>query len=321
MVSVDIIVPVFNERESIGGYLDAMEKIQKALYDTKFRVLFIDDGSSDNTIQIIKREREQRDMRVDYIAFSRNFGKEAAIYAGLNNAAPDANYIGLMDVDLQDPPELIPEMLKALKDGADVAVARRNSRGQEPFIRTVFSDAFYWLLNKMSDTPILSGVRDFRIMNRKVLDAILALSERNRFSKGLFSWVGFNQVYLSFDYKARNSGKTSWSFDSLVRYAIDGIVNFSHTPLVVVSALGFISFLLSVVGALFIIIRALVLPDTAVFGWPSMIVVLLAVSGVQLLSLGVVGRYVSSIFVEVKARPLYVEKETSLKSEKNMMED
>lgn len=307
MVQLSIIVPVYNEQETIEEFYNATSKIKnESLPDVNFEYWFIDDGSSDKTLEIIE-DIQRSNGEVHVVSFSRNFGKEAALYAGLKHATGD--FIAIMDVDLQDPPEMLPEMVADVTSGDwDVVGARRITRDGEPLIRSFFSRLFYKLVNHISNNHIVEGARDFRVMNRQVVDAILEMNEYNRFSKGIFSWVGFRQKYISYANTERVAGSTSWSFWRLVKYSIEGIVAFSQVPLMLVSVLGLISFVMSLVGALFVIIRAVIVPGTSAFGWPSMVVIMLGIGGVQLLSLGIVGRYISSIYLEVKKRPIYISK-------------
>ncbi|MBS0950180.1 glycosyltransferase family 2 protein [Weissella minor] len=308
MTKLSIIVPVFNEEETVPIFYKALEEVHQDLLDYEFEYWFIDDGSSDHTIQAIKTLKEQTDS-VHYVAFSRNFGKEAALYAGLQHATGD--YVVVMDVDLQDPPALLPEMLEGVVSGEwDMVGTRRSTRAGEPPIRTFFSDMFYKLINKISDTHLVNGARDYRVMTRQVVDAILSMSEYNRFSKGIFSWVGFKQKYIAYENVERVAGTTSWSFWSLFKYSIEGIVAFSQAPLTAIAFLGVFSFIASIVGAIGIFIRAILVPNSAIGGWPSMVVIMLFMGGLQLLSLGVVGRYIAAIYLESKKRPIYIERES-----------
>lgn len=306
MEKLSIIVPVFNEQETIPIFFNTVQKVLENS-NLEIEYWFVDDGSNDDTIQVIKKIRSLHN-NLHYISFSRNFGKEAALWAGLQNVSGD--FVAVMDVDLQDPPELLPKMIEGVKSGEwDVVGARRKNRHGESIIRTWFSILFYKLINKISDITIVQGARDYRVMSRQVVDAILSMNEYNRFSKGIFSWVGFKQKYIDFENVERIAGKTSWSLITLLKYSIEGIVAFSQAPLIFVSVLGLITFIISVLAAIFVVVRALLIPGSSAFGWSSMIVIILAVSGIQLLSLGVVGRYVSSVYLEVKGRPIYIEKE------------
>lgn len=302
---LSVIVPVFNEEESIPLFLEKMRQVSRGL-PVEIEYWFVNDGSSDDT-QVVLDAMNASDSKVHFIDFSRNFGKEAALYAGLEYAKGD--YVAVMDVDLQDPPELLPEMLQGVMSGEwDAVGSRRINRIGEPRIRSFFSDLFYKLVNKISSTQLVNGARDYRVMTRQMVDAILSMPEYNRFSKGIFSWIGFRTKYLEFENVDRAAGKTSWSFFSLFKYSIDGIVNFSTAPLDIVTGLGFITFISAIIGAIAIIIRAIAFPSTAVFGWPSMVVIMLLLSGIQLLSLGVIGRYISGTYTEVKRRPIFIAK-------------
>lgn len=304
MSKLSIIVPVFNEEETVVIFYDAIELERKNFADYDIEYWYIDDGSTDGTVAAVE-SLIARDENVHLVSFSRNFGKEAGLYAGLEHATGD--YIAVMDVDLQDPPELLPEMLAGVSSGEwDAVGARRTTRAGEPKLRSWFSSLFYKIINMVSDTHIVEGARDFRVMTRQMVDAILSMQEYNRFSKGIFSWVGFKQKYLEYKNKDRVAGTTSWNFWSLFRYSIDGFVNFSKAPLLLVSVLGTIAFVMALIGAVIVFVRALVHPENSVFGWPSTIVIVLALGGVQLLSLGIVGRYISSIYLEVKKRPIYI---------------
>lgn len=309
MQKISIVVPVWNEQETVPLFLKTMNEIhENQLKDMTFEYWFVDDGSSDDTLRVLQEEQGKNPDEVHYVSFSRNFGKEAGLYAGLENATGD--YIAVMDVDLQDPPELLPEMLAGVRSGEwDAVGTRRVTRAGEPPIRTFFSELFYKLINKISDTHIVEGARDYRVMSRQMVNALLSMTEYNRFSKGMFSWVGFRQKYLEFENRDRVAGTTSWSFWSLFKYSIEGIVAFSQVPLAFVSVLGLLSFFAAFVGVIMIVIRSLVDAGSSVAGWPSLVVIVLFMGGVQLLSLGIVGRYISSIYLEVKHRPIYISRE------------
>jgi len=267
---------------------------------------FIDDGSTDNTLSIL-RHLSESDENVHYVSFSRNFGKESGLYAGLQQA--DGQYVAVMDVDLQDPPELLPQMLQDVQSGEyDAVGTRRANRKGEAKLRSWFSEQFYVWINKISDTQLVDGARDYRVMTRQMVDAILSMTENQRFSKGIFSWVGFKTKYIPFENRERVAGNTSWSFWSLLKYAVEGVVSFSTVPLTVITGLGFTSFGLSLLSAAFIIIRAMV-NNNSVAGWPSMVTIILFIGGIQLLSLGVIGRYIAAIFLETKHRPIYITRE------------
>lgn len=307
MPKLSIVVPCYNEEETIPLFYPAVEKVVKQMpVDTEY--WFVNDGSNDGTLAELRKLHEQDPERVHYVSFSRNFGKEAGLYAGLQAATGD--YVVVMDADLQDPPELLPEMLRLIREEAyDCIGTRRIDREGEPVIRSFFAKSFYRLVNRIGQTEMVDGARDFRLMTRQMVDAVLELTEYNRFSKGIFSWVGFDTKYLAYENRERVAGETSWSFWSLFKYSIDGIVNFSEAPLNIASVIGGISCLGSLVALVFIVIRALVFGDPT-SGWPSLVSILLFVSGLQLLCVGIIGKYIGKIFLETKRRPVYLVKET-----------
>ena len=270
-----------------------------------FNYYFVNDGSKDKTLEVLRQVSKQIE-NVHYLSFSRNFGKEAGLLAGLEAAQGD--YVTVMDADLQDPPELLIEMYAKIQEGYDVVGSRRADRKGEPSIRSIFAKTFYWLINKVSDTEMVGGARDFRLMTRQVVDAILELKEVNRFSKGLFSWVGFDVAYVSYENRERVAGETSWSFWSLLSYSLDGFINFSEVPLKLATWAGTFSFLISLVGIVFVVIRKLTIGGS-VAGWASLVSIILFIGGIQLLALGIIGNYISKIFLETKKRPVYVIKE------------
>ncbi|MFR3685572.1 MAG: glycosyltransferase family 2 protein [Enterococcus sp.] len=309
---ISVIVPCFNEEEAIPLFFAEMEKVKKEVLHS-FEYIFINDGSKDETLEVL-RDLAKRNDFVRYISFSRNFGKEAALYAGLQAATGDL--VTVMDVDLQDPPELLPQMVEMIESSdIDCVGTRRADRTGEPPIRSFFAKKFYQLINKISDTEMVDGARDYRLMTRQMVDAILELTEHNRFSKGLFSWVGFKTEYISFENRERSAGETSWSFWKLFNYSIDGIVNFSDAPLNIASFVGAFSCFAAVIAMIFIIIRALIFGDPT-SGWPSMVTIILFIGGVQLLCIGIIGKYIGKIFMETKKRPVYIVKETEKKLEK-----
>lgn len=309
--TLSIIVPCFNEEEAIPIFYQEMEKIKAGL-SYHFEYIFVNDGSKDDTLAVIK-DLHEKNKDIRYISFSRNFGKEAAIFAGLQRST--GQLVTLMDVDLQDPPELLPDMLELLTTKSlDCVGTRRSDRKGEPPIRSFFARQFYKLINKISDTEMIDGARDFRLMTRQMVDAILELSEYNRFSKGIFSWVGFDTEYLSFENRERQVGETSWSFWKLLDYSINGIINFSDAPLNLASLIGAISCVCSGIALIFIIVRAMIFGDPT-SGWPSMVSLFLFMGGLQLLSLGIIGKYIGKIFMETKKRPIYIVKETEEDSE------
>lgn len=307
-MTVSVIVPCFNEEESIPLFHEAMEAVKYQIRD-QFEYIFVNDGSTDRTLAVL-RELSSRCSDVHYLSFSRNFGKEAALYAGLQEASGD--FVTVMDVDLQDPPELLIEM-KAMLDSnpeLDCVGTRRTTREGEPPIRSFFANLFYKLINKISQVEMVDGARDFRLMRRPMLDAILEVSEYNRFSKGIFAWVGFNTEYLEYKNVERVAGKTSWNFWSLFNYSLEGIVNFSDAPLNIAFLGGILSWILAFILMAVIIIRTLVFGDPT-SGWPSLMTVILLLGGFQLLTIGILGKYIGKIFMETKKRPVYVIKEKS----------
>lgn len=304
---ISLVVPCYNEQETVPLFYKALEGVKTQLRGNELEYIFIDDGSRDDTLKELKELQQRDSEHVHYVSFSRNFGKESALYAGLSYSTGD--YIAVMDVDLQDPPEQLAEMLAGIEDeGYDVVGTRRTDRSGEPPIRSFFSNMFYKIINKISNTPILDGVRDYRLMTRQVVDSILKLSEYNRFSKGLFSWVGFKTKYLEYQNRDRVAGNTSWSFWKLFKYSLDGIVNFSDAPLSIASFVGFFSFMGSGAAMIFIIIRKLVYGGS-VDGWASIVTLVLLVGGMQLFCLGIVGKYIANIYLEAKHRPVYIVRE------------
>lgn len=306
---LSIVVPCFNEDESVEIFLG---EIQKTLKDYNFEVIYVNDGSSDNTLKYIK-ELASKNSNVKYISFSRNFGKESAIFAGLKYASGD--YICLMDADLQHPPKLIPEMLEAVLDeGYDVAAARRVSRKGEPKIKSFFSHRFYKVFNKISDIDMVEGATDYRIMTRQVVDSVLDLPEYNRFSKGLFQWVGFDTKWIEYENIERIAGESTWSFWGLIKYSIEGLVAFTTLPLSVSTFLGMVFSVIAFIYMLFIIIRYLIYSE-AVPGYPTLICSLLLLGGIQLLSIGVLGKYLEKTYFEAKNRPIFIVKESNIDEE------
>ncbi|HEL1939165.1 TPA: glycosyltransferase family 2 protein [Streptococcus suis] len=305
---ISVIVPCFNEEEAIPYFYDAMEKVRKEMGE-QFEYIFVNDGSKDRTLTVL-RQLSGQDRAVRYLFFSRNFGKEAALYAGLQ--AAQGELVTVMDVDLQDPPEMLMEM-KAMLDGnpdLDCVGTRRVSRDGEPPIRSFFAKLFYKLMNKISQVEVVDGARDFRLMRRHMVDAILSVSEYNRFSKGIFAWVGFETEYLPYENVERVAGETSWSFWKLLSYSIEGIINFSDTPLNIASYTGFFTFLLSLVLMVFVVFKTLVFGDPTI-GWPSTICIILFLGGLQLMTIGILGKYLAKVFLETKKRPIYIVKEKS----------
>lgn len=307
MEKISIVVPCYNEEESLLLFYDEVCRVSAEMNEQEFEFLFVDDGSKDKTLEILK-DLHQRDCRVRYISFSRNFGKEAGLYAGLSHTTGD--YVAVMDADLQDPPELLTTMFEMIKkEKCDCVATRRTSRKGEPPIRSFFSKRFYKFINKISQTEIVDGARDFRLMTRQMTDAILSMGERNRFSKGIFSWVGFDTKWLSYENIERAAGNTKWSFWGLLIYAIDGIVAFSTTPLVVSSIIGIIFFIIALIIIAVIIIKTLIFGDP-VAGYPSLVCIIFMIAGIQLFCIGIIGQYLSKVYIEAKVRPLYIIKST-----------
>ncbi|HFI0447326.1 TPA: glycosyltransferase family 2 protein [Streptococcus suis] len=305
---ISVIVPCFNEEEAVPYFYDAMEKVRKEMGE-QFEYIFVNDGSKDGTLTVL-RQLSGQDRAVRYLSFSRNFGKEAALYAGLQ--AAQGELVTVMDVDLQDPPEMLMEMkaMLAANPDLDCVGTRRVSRDGEPPIRSFFAKLFYKLMNKISQVEVVDGARDFRLMRRHMVDAILSVSEYNRFSKGIFAWVGFETEYLPYENVERVAGKTSWSFWKLLSYSIEGIINFSDTPLNIASYTGFFTFLLSLVLMVFVVFKTLVFGDPTI-GWPSTICIILFLGGLQLMTIGILGKYLAKVFLETKKRPIYIVKEKS----------
>ena len=308
MKTISAIVPCLNEQESIPLFYAEICRVADAAKRFELEIIFVDDGSKDGTLRAM-RDLAQRDARVRYISFSRNFGKESAMLAGLRAATGD--YVALMDADLQDPPSLLPEMFDTLEKDAelDVVATRRADRKGEPKLRSFFARRFYRLINRLSDTEIVDGARDFRLMRRCVVEGLLSMGEYNRFSKGLLSWVGFRTKWLSYNNLPRVAGKSKWNFWSLLAYSIEGIVSFSTKPLTYVVVLGISLCAFAFLLLLFVVLRTLIWGDP-VAGWPSMICVILLMSGIQLLCLGVLGEYLAKTYMETKRRPAYLVRET-----------
>lgn len=304
---ISIVVPCHNEEEMVPIFHKEITAVSEQLPDAVFEMIFVNDGSKDATLAELKR-LASLDERVHYLSFSRNFGKEAAMVAGLRHAT--GNYVAVMDADLQDPPAMLVEMVALIRTGEyDCIGTKRLDRKGEPPIRSFFARQFYHLINRISDTEIVDGARDFRLMTRQMVDAVLEMTEYNRFSKGIFSWVGFETKYLSYENQERVAGKTTWSFWSLFKYSLDGIVAFSEAPLAIAAFTGFLSFAVAILAALILTVRTLVFGN-ATSGWTSLIVIILGMGGLQLLCLGILGKYLGKTFMETKRRPLYILKET-----------
>ncbi len=307
MEKLSVIVPCFNEEENIEAFYKEFVKNQ-SFFDSRpldWELIFVDDGSCDGTVARV-RLLGQGDGRVHLLSFSRNFGKEAAMYAGLQKAAGE--YVVIMDADLQDPPSLLPEMFAALDEGYDSVATRRVSRKGEPPVRSFFARRFYALMKKISQTEIMDGARDYRLMRRPMVDAVLSMGEYNRFTKGIFGWVGFRTRWMSFENVERARGETKWNFWKLFLYSLEGITAFSTLPLTFAAGLGVLFCLLAFVLIIFIIVRKMLFGDP-VSGWPSLVCIIAMVSGVQLFCLGIVGQYLAKTYMEVKRRPIYLLKE------------
>lgn len=304
---LSLIIPCFNEQEAIPIYYEETTKVLKAI-NCDYEFIFINDGSGDSTLKVLK-ELAEIDSHVIYLSFSRNFGKEAAMYAGFCNAKGDI--VGVMDADLQDPPSLLPEMLKLLEDDIyDSVATRRITRSGEPPIRSFFAKNFYRLINAISDADIVDGARDFRLMKREMIDAVISMGEYNRFSKGIFGWIGFRTCWLPYENVERVAGKTKWNFWNLFQYGIDGIINFSHVPLSIASWGGILMTMLSFLMLILIVIRRLIFGDP-VAGWASTVCIIIFTGGIQLFCLGIMGQYIAKIYMETKCRPHYIISETN----------
>ena len=309
MKKITVIVPCYNEEEALHYYYQEMSRVMSLMNTYDFELLFVNDGSRDQTLDIIK-ELANNDKRIKYISFSRNFGKEAAMYAGFENSTGD--YVCLMDADLQDPPKLLPEMVKAIEEeGYDSAATRRVTRKGEPPIRSFFARMFYKIMNKISDTELMDGARDYRLMTRQFVNSLLDMKEYNRFSKGLFGWVGYKTKWIEFENVERVAGETKWSFWKLLVYAVDGAVAFSTAPLAIASVLGMLMLLVSLVFIIFIIIRTLIFGDP-VSGWPSLVCIITLIGGIQIFCVGILGEYLSKVYLETKVRPIYIVKDTNI---------
>lgn len=306
---ISVIVPCYNEEEALPYFYDALINTAEQMNDFDFEFIFVNDGSKDRTLELSK-QLAKKDHRVKYVSFSRNFGKEAAIYAGLENSTGD--YCVLMDADLQDPPALLPEMMEAIqKEGYDSAATRRVTRKGEPPIRSFFARMFYRIINKISDADIVDGARDYRLMKRDMVNTILDMKEYNRFSKGIFGWIGYDTKWIEFENVERVAGETKWSFWKLFKYSLEGITAFSIAPLQIASIFGILFSLVAFVMIIVIIIRTLVFGDP-VSGWPSLVCIIMLIGGVQLLSIGILGQYLSKTYLETKKRPIYIAKETNV---------
>ena len=307
MSLLSVVVPCYNEEESVALFYSVLTQHVSFLQEKhmELELLYIDDGSKDRTAEEVKKLRE-KDERVHLLSFSRNFGKEAAMFAGLENANGD--YVVLMDVDLQDPPSLLPEMFSYIEQGYDSVATRRVSRKGEPPIRSFFARMFYRLMRKISKTEIMDGARDYRLMTRQMVDAILSMREYNRFTKGIFGWVGFETKWLEYENVERARGETKWNFWKLFLYSLEGIIAFSTVPLMLASVIGVFFCIIAFVMIVFIIVRKLIFGDP-VSGWPSLVCIILMTSGVQFFCTGILGQYLAKTYMEVKHRPIYLVKE------------
>ena len=299
---ISIIVPCYNEQEALPiFYREVTDVLQKMNHE--YELIFVNDGSKDKTLSIL-RELSGQDSHITYLSFSRNFGKEAAMYAGFCNAQGD--YVAVMDADMQDPPALLPEMVEILEGGTyDSVATRRVSRKGEPPIRSWFARRFYQLINRISDADIVDGARDFRLMKKEMVDAIVAMSEYNRFSKGIFGWIGYKTYWMEFENVERVAGETKWNFWKLFKYAIDGIINFSQAPLSIASWFGLIMTAVAFLMTAFVFVRKMVFGDP-VAGWASMVCIIIFIGGIQLFCLGIMGQYIAKIYMETKKRPHYI---------------
>ena len=314
MEKLTLIVPCYNEEEVLPFFYEEFQKVAEQLETYRTEVIFVDDGSRDGTLETIKK-LAKGDERVKYISFSRNFGKEAAIYAGFQHA--DGDYIAMLDADLQDPPSLLPEMMRGIvEEGYDSVATRRVSRNGEPPVRSFFARCFYGLMKKISTAEIMDGARDFRLMTRQFKDAILEMGEYNRFSKGIFGWVGFKTKWIEYENVERKAGETKWSFWKLFKYSLEGIIGFSTAPLAMVSALGLFVCMVAFLFLIVILVKTLCFGDP-VDGWPSMTCIILMLGGIQLLCMGILGMYLSKTYLETKKRPIYICGETNLRDDEN----
>ena len=306
MKKISLVVPCYNEEEVIKIFYAEIQKIKKDFKNVTFEIIFVNDGSKDKTLELMRELSKNDDVR--YVSFSRNFGKEAAMYAGLEASTGD--YIAIMDADLQDPPALLKEMYEILESGEyDSVATRRVTRKGEPVIRSFFARLYYKLINKISKTEIVDGARDFRLMTRQMVNSVLSLKEYNRFSKGIFSWVGYRTKWLEYENVERAAGETKWSFWKLFLYSLESIVAFSTVPLSIASVMGILFCFVAFIIIIFIVVRTLMYGDPT-SGWPSMVCIMFFIGGVQLLCLGIMGQYLSKTYLEVKKRPIYIVEET-----------
>lgn len=314
MELLSVIVPCYNEQEVLKYFYDELNRISEKMSEINFEFIFVDDGSSDHTLDILK-ELASQDKRITYLSFSRNFGKESAIYAGFEHSKGD--FVVMMDADLQDPPALLPDMLHCLKnENYDSVATRRVTRKGEPPIRSFFARMFYKIINKISDADIVDGARDYRLMTRQMINAILSMKEYNRFSKGIFGWIGFRTKWIEYENVERKAGETKWSFWKLFQYSLEGIMAFSVVPLQIAAVLGVAISILAFFMIVFVIGRTLLYGDP-VAGWPSLICVIMLLGGLQLMCIGILGNYLAKAYLETKRRPIYILKEVNCRIDKN----
>ena len=310
MEKISLIVPCYNEEEVLPLFYQEVTRVAGLMEEFAFEFLFVDDGSRDGTMNVVK-DLAEKDERVKYVSFSRNFGKEAAMYAGFTHASGD--YVAVMDADLQDPPALLPEMMAAIRnEGYDSVATRRVTRKGEPPIRSFFARCFYKLMRRISKTEMVDGARDYRLMTRQFVNSLLELGEYNRFSKGLYGWVGYKTKWLEYENVERAAGETKWSFWKLLLYSIEGIVAFSAAPLAVAAVSGIVCCVLAFLFIVFIVVRTLMFGDP-VSGWPSLVCIILLIGGLQLLSIGILGEYLAKTYLEVKNRPIFICKESNIR--------
>lgn len=315
MDKISLIIPCYNEEESIPILYNELDRISNTMNYVEFGFFFIDDGSTDNTLTLLKK-LNSNDSRVKYISFSRNFGKESAMYAGLSYV--DGDYVAILDADMQDPPSLLPRLYQTIKQGDYNSVAtRRITRAGEPRFRTICAKVFYKIMRKISKTNIVDGSRDFRLMDRKFVNSILSLKEFNRFTKGMYNWVGFKTTCIEYENVKRCAGKTKWSFIGLLTYSLEGIISYSTVPLIITSLIGLFFFILSLLFIIFIVFRQMIYHNSA-NGWASMTCIILLIGGIQLFSIGIIGQYLSQIYLEIKGRPHFIINETNVNVDKNV---
>ena len=311
MEKISLVVPCYNEEEVIKIFYDEIQKIKKDFEEVSFEIIFVNDGSKDKTLELMRELSENDDVR--YVSFSRNFGKEAAMYAGLEASTGD--YVAIMDADLQDPPALLKEMYEILESKEyDSVATRRVTRKGEPIIRSFFARLYYKIINKISKTEIVDGARDYRLMTRQMVNAVLEVKEYNRFSKGIFSWVGFRTKWLEYENVERVAGETKWSFWKLFLYSLESIVAFSTVPLSIASVMGILFCFVAFIIIIFIVVRTLMFGDP-VAGWPSLVCIIFFLSGIQLFAIGIIGQYLAKTYLETKNRPIYIIRETEKKEQ------